>query len=102
MPPNETSTRTRRVVTDFLDALERGDGTALRATLSRGPFSFEGPVDRFDDAAAFAEDIERYALLPELGWTDIRVTSGMLHNAPRRFLERVGSALIARGCARTW
>ncbi|MCP5199157.1 MAG: hypothetical protein H6977_04030 [Gammaproteobacteria bacterium] len=63
MPPNETSTRTRRVVTDFLDALERGDGTALRATLSRGPFSFEGPVDRFDDAAAFAEDIERYALI---------------------------------------
>ncbi|MGE0483023.1 MAG: nuclear transport factor 2 family protein [Gammaproteobacteria bacterium] len=60
---SDTSTRTRAVVTAFLDALERGDGAALRATLSRGPFSFEGPVDRFDDAAAFAEDIERYALI---------------------------------------
>ena len=62
---------------------------------------FEG-AHHWTDPRQRSRDIERYALLPELGWTDIRVTSGMLHNAPRRFLERVGSALIARGCARTW
>lgn len=47
-------------------------------------------------------DAERYTLLPELGWTVFRVTSGMLHNCPQRFLDRVGTALIARGCPKTW
>ena len=47
-------------------------------------------------------DVERYALLPELGWADIRLTSGVLYNDPRRFLDRVGAALLARGCPRTW
>ena len=47
-------------------------------------------------------DVERYARLPELGWIDIRLTSGMLHNNPRVFLDRVGAALIARGCPKTW
>jgi hypothetical protein len=47
-------------------------------------------------------DVERYHLLPELGWNDIRLTSGMLHNTPQRFLDRVGAALIARGCPKTW
>jgi hypothetical protein len=47
-------------------------------------------------------DVERYHLLPELGWTDVRLTSGMLHNTPQRFLDRVGAALIARGCPKTW
>ena len=47
-------------------------------------------------------DVERYHLLTELGWTDIRLTSGILHNTPQRFLDRVGAALIARGCPKTW
>jgi very-short-patch-repair endonuclease len=47
-------------------------------------------------------DVERYAVLPEIGWNDIRLTSGMLHNNPRTFLDRVGAALIARGCPKTW
>ena len=47
-------------------------------------------------------DVERYQLLPELGWIDIRLTSGILHNTPQRFLDRVGAALIARGCPKTW
>ena len=47
-------------------------------------------------------DVERYHLLPELGWNDIRLTSGILHNTPQRFLDRVGAALIARGCPKTW
>jgi hypothetical protein len=47
-------------------------------------------------------DVERYARLPELGWLDIRVTSGILHNRPQQFLDRVGAALIGRGCPKTW
>ena len=47
-------------------------------------------------------DVERYHRLLELGWNDIRVTSGILHNTPQRFLDRVGAALIARGCPKTW
>lgn len=62
---------------------------------------FEG-AQHWTDPRQRNRDIERYALLPELGWADIRLTSGMLHNAPRKFLERVGAALLARGCPRTW
>jgi len=47
-------------------------------------------------------DVERYATLAELGWTDVRLTSGMFHNNPRAFLARVGAALTARGCPKTW
>lgn len=47
-------------------------------------------------------DAERYTRLPELGWTDYRVTSRMVHNTPRALLNRVGAALIARGCPKTW
>src|SRR6185312_7307120 len=47
-------------------------------------------------------DVERYTRLSELGWTDIRLTSGMLHNQPKLFLSRVGAALTARGCPKTW
>jgi hypothetical protein len=47
-------------------------------------------------------DAERYWLLPRLGWNDIRLTSGMLHNRPEVFLDRVGEALLDRGCPKTW
>ena len=62
---------------------------------------FEG-AHHWTDAAQRSWDAERYTLLPELGWTDFRLTSGMLHNSPQRFLDRVGAALIARGCPKTW
>lgn len=48
------------------------------------------------------KDVVRYAVLPELGWIDVRLTSGILHNDPQSFLDRVGAALIARGCPKTW
>jgi hypothetical protein len=48
------------------------------------------------------KDVERYAVLPELGWIDVRLTSGILHNNPQSFLDRVGAALISRGCPQTW
>ena len=47
-------------------------------------------------------DIERFAKLPELGWIDVRLTSGILHNRPQSFLDRVSAALISRGCPKTW
>jgi hypothetical protein len=47
-------------------------------------------------------DIERFARLPDLGWIDVRLTSGILHNRPQSFLDRVGAALLARGCPKTW
>lgn len=62
---------------------------------------FDG-VHHWTDPRQRARDIERYALLPDLGWSDIRVNAGMLHNKPDLFLGRVGAALSARGCPRTW
>lgn len=62
---------------------------------------FEG-AQHWTNPDQFSGDVERYARLTELGWLDIRLTSGMLHNDPERFLDRVGAALLARGCPRTW
>lgn len=62
---------------------------------------FEG-AHHWTDPKQWAWDVERYARLSELGWADIRLTSGMLHNNPQLFLNRVGTALIARGCPKTW
>jgi hypothetical protein len=62
---------------------------------------FEG-AQHWTDPKQRAWDVERYARLSELGWADIRLTSGMLHNNPQVFLNRVGNALIARGCPKTW
>lgn len=62
---------------------------------------FDGAA-HWTDPAQRERDVDRYWVLPELGWTDIRLTSSMLHNNPRRFLDRVSTALIANGCPRTW
>jgi hypothetical protein len=60
---------------------------------------FEG-AQHWTDPKRRTWDVERYALLPELGWTDVRLTSG--NRTPAVFLNRVGAALIARGCPKTW
>jgi hypothetical protein len=62
---------------------------------------FEG-AHHWSDPRQRSWDIERYAKLPELGWNDVRLTSGILHNRPQSFLDRAGAALIARGCPKTW
>ncbi|BBZ10795.1 hypothetical protein [Mycobacterium branderi] len=62
---------------------------------------FEG-AHHWTDPKQRRWDVERYARLPELGWADIRVTGGMVHRTPRVFLNRVGAALLARGCPKTW
>lgn len=62
---------------------------------------FEG-AHHWTDPKQRRWDVERYATLPELGWADIRVTSGMVHRTPQVFLNRVGAALTSRGCPKTW
>lgn len=62
---------------------------------------FEG-AHHWTEPKQFSKDVERYAALPELGWADVRLTSGILHNRPQVFLRRVSEALISRGCPRTW
>lgn len=62
---------------------------------------FEG-AHHWTDPKQRTWDVERYARVSELGWIDIRLTSGMLHNSPRVFLNRVSAALIGRGCPKTW
>ena len=62
---------------------------------------FEG-AHHWTDPRQRRWDVERYTRLPELGWTDFRVTSGMVHRTPRVILNRVGAALMARGCPKTW
>ena len=47
-------------------------------------------------------DVERYAKLTELGWIDTRVTARILHNRQQDFFDRVGAALLSRGCPKTW
>ncbi|MFD6855805.1 DUF559 domain-containing protein [Rhodococcus sp. NPDC060090] len=42
-------------------------------------------------------DIDRYALLPELGWTVIRVGADLLYRRPHTLLERVHRALCRAG-----
>jgi hypothetical protein len=62
---------------------------------------FEG-AHHWTDPRQRRRDAERYTRLPELGWLDFRVTSSMVHQAPQGILNRVGAALIARGCPKTW
>lgn len=62
---------------------------------------FDG-AHHWTDAKQRERDAERYNALAALGWTDIRVTSRTLHLRPAAFLDRVGAALIARGCPKTW
>ncbi len=62
---------------------------------------FDG-AHHWTDPRQRRRDAERYTRLPELGWTDFRVTSSMVHHTPRGILNRVGAALIAGGCPKTW
>ncbi|HEX7321612.1 MAG TPA: hypothetical protein VF299_01575 [Mycobacterium sp.] len=62
---------------------------------------FEG-AHHWTDPRQREWDVERYARLAELGWTDIRLTSRTLHRNPRVFLDRVSAALIAGGCRKRW
>lgn len=53
-------------------------------------------MQHWADARQRTWDIDRAALLEDLGWTVIRVSAGLLRD--RRFLPRVAEALRSRGC----
>jgi hypothetical protein len=62
---------------------------------------FEG-AHHWTDSKQREWDAERSALIAERGWLDIRLAAGTLHKRPWAFLDRVGAALIDRGCPKTW
>lgn len=62
---------------------------------------FEG-AHHWLDPRQRERDAERYNFIAEAGWIDIRLTARTLHLRPAAFLERVGAALIGRGCPKTW
>jgi hypothetical protein len=62
---------------------------------------FDG-AHHWTDAKQRSWDIERFAKLSASGWIDERLTSGILFNRPRPFLDRVSAALLSRGCPKTW
>lgn len=109
--PYESLTRLLLVQAGFprpetqIRVLDRSGRVVARIDLGWSQYrvgvDFEG-AHHWTDPRQRTADAERYWLLPRLGWNDIRLTSGMLHNQPRVFLERVGEALIARGCPKTW
>lgn len=62
---------------------------------------FEG-AHHWLDPMQREHDAERYYVLPELGWIDLRLTARRLHHSPGVFLDRVAAALVSRGCPKTW
>jgi ketosteroid isomerase-like protein len=47
------------VVNKFFDAIEARDFERAQALLSADNFSYEGPIERFDNAAAFVQSLSR-------------------------------------------
>ncbi len=62
---------------------------------------FEG-AQHWTDPRQRDWDVERYARMPDFGWIDLRLTARMLHTRLPAFLDRLGRALISRGCPQTW
>ena len=57
------SKQTGNTVETFLTAFEGGDFETIAGCLCPDHFSFEGPIDSFDNAADFIQDLEKYALI---------------------------------------
>jgi hypothetical protein len=62
---------------------------------------FEG-AQHWTDPGQRTGDVVRYTRLSEMGWIDVRLTSGILHTRRQWFLDQVGAALESRGCPKTW
>jgi len=109
--PYESMTRMLLVQKGFprpeTQIVVRDDGGRVFARIDLGwrqwgvGVDFEGK-QHWTDPRQRDWDIERYTRLPELNWIDIRLTARILHREPQTFLDRVGAALISRGCPKTW
>ena len=53
------------VVNKFFDAVEARDFERAQALLSADNFSYEGPIERFDNAAAFVQSFSRIGSILE-------------------------------------
>ncbi len=51
---------TEQIIDAFLDAFLAQDFERASSYLSPDSFSYEGPMDRFDDAQSFIRDLEKY------------------------------------------
>ena len=51
------------IVTEFLDAVENGDFRRAGQMLSSEGFSYRGPIDQFDTAKAFLDDLARISTI---------------------------------------
>lgn len=60
-----TSTSPIDIVNAFLDAIENRDFDRARACLSSDGFSYQGPIDHFDDAHSFIKDISAIGTILE-------------------------------------
>lgn len=62
---------------------------------------FDG-AQHWTDPGQRSWDIDRLATLEALGWIIIRVSAGLLHRRQRVVFDRVGAALLSRGCPKVW
>jgi very-short-patch-repair endonuclease len=58
-------------------------------------------AQHWTDGKQRAWDIHRMALVEAAGWVVIRVSANML-SRPQVICDRVATALLARGCPKTW
>jgi very-short-patch-repair endonuclease len=70
--------------------------------LSTGVLTFRElhGIQHWEDSRQRSWDIERLALLEAAGWIVIRVSAEMLKR-PQVIVDRVGRALVSRGCPET-
>ncbi|MBF6330490.1 hypothetical protein IU452_18490 [Nocardia transvalensis] len=54
-------------------------------------------IQHWSDSRQRTKDIDRYAVLQELGWLPIRANANLLHHRPHILLDRIRSALFSRG-----
>jgi hypothetical protein len=94
-PPPQTQIRVYGSYGGVIACIDMGWEEYLVGVDYEGAHHWTDPRQREHDA-------ERYYVLSELGWIDLRLTARRLHHSPGVFLDRVGAALISRGCPKTW
>lgn len=94
-PPPQTQIRVYGNYGELIACIDMGWEEYLVGVDFEGKHHWLDPKQRERDA-------ERYYVLPEVGWIDLRLTATRLHRNPQVFLDRVAAALTVRGCPKTW
>ncbi|MEV0335766.1 DUF559 domain-containing protein [Nocardia sp. NPDC050717] len=90
LPAPETQIVVRDEAGDFVARLDMG------WRQWRVGVEYDG-AHHWTDPAQRTKDIDRSAILADLGWRIIRVSASLLYRRPHIFLDRIHSALAARG-----